>query len=84
MVQEQIPHLEIPMDDIPCVHVFDGSAKLDCVSPYLWEAQTSPLLHHIHDRPIRAEFEDNKSTFLEGEGAMELYDVWMLHFRMDL
>ena len=53
MIEEQVPHLQISVYDVACVHILDGSTKLDSESSHLRESETSPLLYHVHDRSIR-------------------------------
>lgn len=46
-VQEEVSGLEIPVDNVSVVEVFDGSADLDNQSSNFRQSQVLPSLEHI-------------------------------------
>lgn len=84
LVEEDVAHLEIAVDDALGVHVFDSSGNLNSVEADFWFSDEATLLHHIHQRAIRAQLQDNVCAFFVCEGSAEFDNIWVVHFRMNL
>ena len=64
LIQEYVSHLEISMNDASGMHILDSSCNLDRPKPHLGLRNIFPLLDHIHQGTIRAEFEHNICAFV--------------------
>ena len=72
------------MYDISSMHVFDSSAYLYGISSDFWQTQAFSSLDHVHNRSIRAEFENYICILLKGEGTVEFNNIGMTKLGMYL
>lgn len=84
LVQEDVSHLEITVDDAFGVHILDRTSHLDRPESYLGLRDKLPLLDHVHQRSIWAEFQNDVCAFLKGKRSVELDDIGVVHLGMDL
>ena len=84
VIEEDVAHLQVAMDDVLAMEIFDGPTYLDHESADFRLGQELPLLDHLHQRAVVAELQDHKSRFAESEGSMELDDVRVMHLGVDL
>jgi hypothetical protein len=48
-VEEQIPELEVAVDDLVGVHVVAGTDELDHEEPGLWFGEAATAAEHVHE-----------------------------------
>ena len=77
LVEEEVAGLEIAMDDVSLMQVLDGATCLDHESTNLGHGEVLALLDRISERAILTQLQNNISTRVEGEGAVELDDIGM-------
>lgn len=84
LVEEDVAHLEIAVDNALGVHVLDGTGNLDRVEADLWLRESLSSLDHVHQGAVGAQLQDQVGAALKGEGAVELDDVLVAHLGVDL
>ena len=84
LVEEDVPHLQISVDDVLVMHVFDGAAGLDEIRAHLWLREVPSPPDHVHHGPVVAETKDDVGALGKREGAVELDDVGVMHLRVNL
>jgi hypothetical protein len=72
------------VDNVTVVEVFDGSADLDEPTSNLRHGEVRAFSEGVCQRPVLAQLEDDICVFLKGEGAVELNNVGMVEFGVEL
>lgn len=83
-IQKDVSHFQITVNDSFVVHVLDGASDLNCVEANFGLSETLPSLNHIHERTIRANFENQVCALVERKGAEEFDNVLLPHLGMYL
>jgi hypothetical protein len=83
-VQKQIPSLQIAVNNVTIMQVFNGAAYLNKPASDLGHGEVRSFAQGIGQRAVLAQLEDNVSVFLEGKGAVELDNVGVVKFRVEL
>lgn len=84
VVEEDVTHLQISVNDALSMHVLDGSGDLHRVESNLGLRQPLALLDHVHKRTIGAELENKIHAVMKRERSEELDNVLLVHLRVDL
>lgn len=79
LVQENVAHLQVTVDDSLAVHVLDSAGNLDGIESDLGFRQALSPFDHIHKRPIRTQLQDEIGAVFKRERPVELDDVLLLH-----
>lgn len=84
LVEEDVAHLEVPVDDPIAVHVLEGRDDLEHEVPGLLDGELLPLLDHLAECFVNAELQDDVDVLGVLEDAVELDYVLVVQGFMNL
>lgn len=83
VVEEDVAHLEVAVDDAVAVHVLEGGDDLVHVVAGLLDGELLALLDHLAEGLVGAEFEDDVDVLLVLEDGVELDDLLVVECFVD-
>lgn len=84
IIEEDVPHFKIAVDDSVAVHVLQGRNNLVHIVSCLFDGEFLPLFYHFAESLVGTEFQDYVDVLLVFEDGIKFYDVLLVQRLVNL